>query len=267
MGRATQGLGELRARFIPELVTGARRVTSIAQPNYAALAQACASLEAAVDAVNFRLLEARGLLHRLFRRVPEPAVVVLRRQVSEVADCWQDVRCATQAMARSFGSIEHAERRAFLQIGLTLKDFQPQFSQVTQWLEIVSRQSPTVDARLEQMACEFGHVRLAEARARFLLEELQRLQSTRNLLTGMLTDELGRSLNVWEIRTGELLDQSERGQASMGLVVDLMPKHMALRRLVHKVGATCDQLQHQEDAMREIASALIGSFPMQQAGH
>jgi len=256
-GRAIQMLGELRARFMPELAIGAQRVTSIARPNCAALAKACASLQASVDTVNFQLLEARGLLRRLFRRTPDPSVVVLRRQFSDVANRWEDVRSAAADMTRSSAALEHAEKWAFLQIGLTVKDFQPQLGQVERWLDAVSQQAPTDDAQLQQMTYACAHVQLAEARARLLLEELQRMESVRTMLTDMLTSELARSMNVWEIRTTELLDQSERGLASTQLLVDLMPKHMALRRLVHKVGATCDQLAHQEETVRNIANELV----------
>jgi hypothetical protein len=266
VGRASQLLADLRERFLPELASGAIRVSFIDRPSYAVLAQACASLEVAVDTVNLQLVEPRGLLRRLLRRPPDPALAVLRRQLTDVASRWKDVRGAAASIERSFTACEQAEKRAFLQVGLTVKDFQPQFSQFSEWLDLASQQLPPDNEQLQQMSFDYGHVQLAEARARLLLEELQRLELTRSSLMEMLNIELGRSLNVWEIRTEELLEQCEHGTARTRLPVDLMPKHIALRRLVHKVGATCDQLQHQEETVRDIANELFRPRSVQKLG-
>jgi len=267
MGRADQLLTELRERFLPELATGALRVSSIDRPNYAALAQACTALESAVDAVNFQLVEARGLLRRLFWRRPDPALAVLRRQLEGVSDRWEDVRAAAASIERCFATIEQAEKRAFLQVGLTVKDFQPQFCKFSEWLDLASQQLTPDHGQFQQRSFDYADVQLAEARARLLLEELQRLEVTRSSLIEMLNIELARSLNVWEIRTGELLEHCEHGASSTRMVVDLMPKHIALRRLVHKVGAICDQLQHQEETVRDIANELFHPRLMQQTGN
>jgi hypothetical protein len=254
---ASHTLGELRSRFVPELAAGASRLATDLRPTYAALAQACSTLEAAVDAIDLQLMQPPAPWRRIFRRRPDPAISVFRRQLAQVAKQWPEVRKAAAAVEQAIGAAEGVEKRAFLEIGLTIKDFQPQLAHVEEWLALGSQDRASADERIERMRFDFSHVQLAEARAHLLLEELQRLALSRSSLMDMLNIELVRSLNVWEIRTEELLDQRDRGSALKQLLAELAPKHIALRRMVHKAGATCQQLQQQEAEVLELAREVV----------
>jgi hypothetical protein len=230
------------------------------------LSRVCATLEDRLALVDFALLEKPGWFAR-FRGQGARSARELIAQHDRVVDESGRLAARVQEFARKQEAAMNGGQRALLGLEMECRALGDSVSQATQWLESLSgalAASAQPDmALLRYASAASGRLKRVHIDWTAALEVLAHWRACANAheaFMELLGQEWAAALGAWRSLMKRLVEEVEHSGPAGPPARPVLQAHKELRRLVHRVYASCSHLKHQEDLL---VQALAGLGPAQ----
>ncbi|HYE70068.1 MAG TPA: hypothetical protein VD932_00915 [Aquabacterium sp.] len=255
-------LAETEAELLPRLQQAARRLRLAAgEWPGAALAQTCAAMEDGLAQIEVRALGKPGWLSRTFGG----GISRVEREFEAKFDKMVEQDAVLKARGAEFAQHQQsraaAARKPMLDLEIETRALAEALGRATEWLEtlshLLSRTERVDEGLLRFTAAAPGRLKrlhLLRTAAEQVAEQARESQAAATALVELLNRELRRAITAWRTQIGALAENAG-GAASLDAAAQ---SHKELRRLMHRVHASCSHLKHQEERLLEGLTALGG---------